>query len=179
MESELILMSTTSNSNISDQTLQSSPPTVNSVLLFFLLNFGFTDSPATPITTASANGTPLSKPTLSTSPAEIHHEIFSYLDPITSSCLGLTRKSFYEMHRLNYPIAVPLQFFTDIEVWEILFQRQLFQLLKRWMGPKYEVHLVNRGEEGREKWIFLTKEAWKRVQRERKREKELMVLYEF
>jgi hypothetical protein len=150
------------------------------VFLSFLLNFGFTNGPVTPLTTVSANKTPLSKPTLSTLPAEIHHEIFSYLDPITSTCLGLTCKTFYKMHCLNYLVAVPLQFFsTDIEVWEILFQRQLFQLLQGWMGPKYEVHLVNRGEEGREKWMFLTKEAWKRVQLERKREKELMVLYEF
>ncbi|CAK7272153.1 hypothetical protein SEPCBS119000_004972 [Sporothrix epigloea] len=40
-------------------------------------------------------------------PAELHYTIFDFLDPIDSTCLGLTNKHFYGIHRRMHG-AVPL-----------------------------------------------------------------------
>jgi hypothetical protein len=122
------------------------------------------------------------KPTLLTLPTEIHYLIFSHLShrtkQITSVCLGLTCRTFYRLHRLHHPYPIPLQFF-EIEDWEMIFQKQLFQLLKNWFGSGYECHFVKRPGDDKEMWVFLTKEALKRVQEERKRFAELARLYDF
>ncbi|KAF8851287.1 hypothetical protein BDZ45DRAFT_153779 [Acephala macrosclerotiorum] len=40
-------------------------------------------------------------------PAEIHLQIFSYLDECTSCCLGLTCKTFYAIHHKKHPVTDP------------------------------------------------------------------------
>ncbi|KAM7198643.1 hypothetical protein V8F33_004910 [Rhypophila sp. PSN 637] len=42
---------------------------------------------------------PSSRLTLEDLPAELHYSIFDFLDPIDSTCLGLTNKHFYAIHR--------------------------------------------------------------------------------
>ncbi|KAJ9156150.1 F-box domain containing protein [Pleurostoma richardsiae] len=45
--------------------------------------------------------------TLEELPGEIHYAIFDFLDPIDSTCLGLTNKHFYDIHRRMYG-SIPL-----------------------------------------------------------------------
>lgn len=47
--------------------------------------------------------------TFLTLPTELHYEIFKWLDPLDSTCLGLTARSFYTIHWHLYG-AVPLSY---------------------------------------------------------------------
>lgn len=46
--------------------------------------------------------------TLLTLPTELHLLIFSHLDPIDSTCFGLSHPGFYALHRFNHPSPMPL-----------------------------------------------------------------------
>lgn len=51
-------------------------------------------------------------------PSEIHYAILDFLDPIDSTCLGLTNRSFYDMHRRLHgavPFSVHYLAPNDIE----------------------------------------------------------------
>lgn len=50
--------------------------------------------------------------TLTTLPSEIHYAIFDFLDPIDSTCLGLTNSHFYSIHRRMHG-SVPLSVRRD------------------------------------------------------------------
>lgn len=50
--------------------------------------------------------------TLSSLPAEMHFAVFDFLDPIDATCLGLTNKHFYSIHRRMHG-AVPLSVRRD------------------------------------------------------------------
>ncbi|KAE9364053.1 hypothetical protein N431DRAFT_564554 [Stipitochalara longipes BDJ] len=47
-------------------------------------------------------------------PTEVHMEIFSYLDPVTSICLGLTCMQLYAVHRIFFPNPVDLPLTVDV-----------------------------------------------------------------
>ncbi|KAH8773123.1 hypothetical protein F5882DRAFT_381409 [Hyaloscypha sp. PMI_1271] len=48
------------------------------------------------------------KPALASIPPELQNKIFSYLDPVTSTCLGLTSKKFYAIHKSLHGVKVTL-----------------------------------------------------------------------
>ncbi|PSR97640.1 hypothetical protein BD289DRAFT_458847 [Coniella lustricola] len=50
--------------------------------------------------------------TLATLPAELHFAVFDFLDPIDATCLGLTNKHFYSIHRRMHG-SVPLSVRRD------------------------------------------------------------------
>lgn len=56
-------------------------------------------------------------------PAELHYAIFDFLDPIDSTCLGLTNKHFYDIHRRMHgtvPLSVRRSGPNDMEwVWHL------------------------------------------------------------
>ncbi|CAK7246139.1 MAG: hypothetical protein STHCBS139747_007761 [Sporothrix thermara] len=56
-------------------------------------------------------------------PAELHYVIFDFLDPIDSTCLGLTNKHFYDIHRRMHgsvPLSVRRSGPNDMEwVWHL------------------------------------------------------------
>ncbi|CAK7211298.1 hypothetical protein SCUCBS95973_001065 [Sporothrix curviconia] len=56
-------------------------------------------------------------------PAELHYAIFDFLDPIDSTCLGLTNKHFYNIHRRMHgsvPLSVRRSGPNDMEwVWHL------------------------------------------------------------
>ena len=61
--------------------------------------------------------------TLGDLPAELHYVIFDFLDPIDSTCLGLTSKHFYNIHRRMHgkiPLSVRRSGPNDMEwVWHL------------------------------------------------------------
>jgi hypothetical protein len=102
---------------------------------------------------------------LTTFPPEIHLQIFGQLsndkDPITSACLGLTCKAFYKFHKENYPLPIPLQYFTE-KHHHLRGQVQLFQLLRSSIHVRYHLELLNDPWTGPMRWKFMTEEARKR-----------------
>lgn len=71
-------------------------------------------------------------------PPELHLEIFRHLHPVSSTCLGLTCKEFYPIHkklhgvvRLRDRIAIYLPRSRS------LGSTRLGALLNRWAGPEY------------------------------------------
>lgn len=70
-------------------------------------------------------------PTLGNLPAELHLKIFEELDRVTSTCLGLTNKKFYPIHKSlhgHVPLLAHCLLPPQKEI-----GRFLFTLLKRWM----------------------------------------------
>ncbi|KFY15227.1 hypothetical protein V492_02144 [Pseudogymnoascus sp. VKM F-4246] len=78
-------------------------------------NIGLTDAPLVPRSLAAAlapaaTETPAAAPTssLDSLPTELHLLIFSSLDPIDSTCLGLASRHYYSAYRSTHPVRVPL-----------------------------------------------------------------------
>jgi hypothetical protein len=63
-------------------------------------------------------------------PFDIHFQILSYLHPIFSTCLGLTCKRLYTIHRSLHSTVRTSDLWLTVEV-------ELQQLLETWMAPKY------------------------------------------
>lgn len=61
-------------------------------------------------------------------PPELHNYLFQFLDPVASTCLGLTCKSFYNIHR-SFNGTVSLGANTSDEN-----GRPLHEFLGRWIG---------------------------------------------
>ncbi|PMD14450.1 hypothetical protein NA56DRAFT_711027 [Hyaloscypha hepaticicola] len=75
-------------------------------------------------------------------PPELHLEIFKHLRPVSSTCLGLTCKEFYRIHKqlhgmvgLHEPIIIcqPRRYPS----WRFT---RLGALLTKWAGPKFYFH---------------------------------------
>jgi hypothetical protein len=71
-------------------------------------------------------------------PSELQLEIFSYLDPVSSTCFGLSCKRFYAIHVHNTTTKKNDK--VSLEAWVILpasrlSGRHLFELLGDWMPP--------------------------------------------
>jgi hypothetical protein len=71
-------------------------------------------------------------------PPELHLEIFKHLHPVSSTCLGLTCKEFYPIHKqlhgvvnLRAKIPAPPR---KPHYWGFV---RLGALLNTWAGPKY------------------------------------------
>lgn len=77
-----------------NSTLQASPMLASTEILKFL-----SDTAASPMNRRA--------PLLSM-PTELHLLIFSHLDPIDSTCFGLSHPSFYPLHRVSYPKPISL-----------------------------------------------------------------------
>jgi hypothetical protein len=64
-----------------------------------------TSAPTPAVTPTTASN---SAATFSALPTELHHLIFTSLDAIDSTCLGLTSHHFYSTYRQLYPSRIPL-----------------------------------------------------------------------
>jgi hypothetical protein len=96
-------------------------------------------------------------PTLTTLPPELHLKIFSYLDSTTSICLGLTSKTFYQIHKSHHPslfnhlISLSYYFFPfpGLDI-----------LLKEWYGKAgYKFHITydsKAGSPGADCWSIVS-----------------------
>jgi len=79
-----------------------------------------------------------SRLTLSNLPKDIHRLIFDHLCPVSSTCLGLTSKTFYPTH-FSLHGKVDLQSYSD----ETYFgncrapPHMLYRYLRKWMEPDY------------------------------------------
>lgn len=64
-----------------------------------------------------------------TVPSEVHLELFRHLHRVDSTCLGLTCKKFYNIHR-------QLHGMVGLGEWDMsdIHSKQLHMLLKDWMG---------------------------------------------
>jgi hypothetical protein len=71
-------------------------------------------------------------------PPELHLEIFKHLHPVSSTCLGLTCKEFYPIHRQLHG-AVSLQATIPVSPRNYYFGgfAWLGALLSTWAGPKF------------------------------------------
>jgi hypothetical protein len=73
------------------------------------------------------------QPTFFTLPPELHLKIFKFLDPISSTCLGVCAKKFYAIHTsLNN--SVPLLTYVALPITNG-HGMHLFELLDSWMKP--------------------------------------------
>jgi len=102
---------------------------------------------------SSSLATPL---TVQTLPTEIHLLIFDQLHVITSTCLGLTCKTFYNIH-FNLHGKVPL----DMEDTRLAFPPDgiaLTTLLERWMLPRYTHRIFLQPYLKSALWKFITKD---------------------
>jgi hypothetical protein len=73
---------------------------------------------------------PKSRQALINLPAETQLMIFSYLHPVSSTCLGLTCKRFYTIHRKLYGTVRTSDLRFSVKV-------ELQHLLETWMAPKW------------------------------------------
>lgn len=103
---------------------------------------------------ALAPPTAAHKTSLSSLPTEIHLLIFSSLDPIDSTCLGLTSRHFYTAYRTTHPSRVPLNQRrrgpnTLESAWEVLgpvtacrycgiYRCELHKHIREFMPGRYE-----------------------------------------
>jgi hypothetical protein len=92
--------------------------------------------------------------TLTSLPTELHLLIFSSLDPIDSTCLGLTSRHFYTAYRSRHPSRVPLNQRrrgpnTLESAWEVLgpvtacrycgiYRCELHKHIREFMPGRYE-----------------------------------------
>jgi hypothetical protein len=78
-------------------------------------------------------------------PPALFERIFSLLDPESSVCLGLTRRSFYALHKQlqpKLPIGLPWEYGRYYNVWKRLDENwrnvyPLWVLLSEWHSPSY------------------------------------------
>ncbi|PMD60613.1 uncharacterized protein K444DRAFT_629113 [Hyaloscypha bicolor E] len=78
------------------------------------------------------------KPALASIPPELQNKIFSYLDPVTSTCLGLTSKKFYAIHKSLHGVNATL-LFTPTDFFGVgtrVKRFSLIELLKDWIKDK-------------------------------------------
>jgi len=87
-------------------------------------------------------------------PAELHFVVFDFLDPIDSTCLGLTSRHFYTAYRSRHPSRVPLNQRrrgpnTLESAWEVLgpvtacrycgiYRCELHKHIREFMPGRYE-----------------------------------------
>lgn len=96
---------------------------------------------------------------LTTLPAEVQLLIFDNLyaisDSCTSTCLGLTCRTFYSVHRAYFPVAIDLLISTPRNG---ILSRQwnLCDLLKSWVPDDMDIRFIF--DEG--KVLFMTEEQW-------------------
>jgi hypothetical protein len=90
-------------------------------------------------------------PNLDTLPTEIHVQIFSNLDPASSTCLGLSSKKFYsvygDLYGVGYASLLSRTSFRGIGK-----QLCLFELLKDWMGYRIVPPLLEAYERLAKEW---------------------------
>ncbi|CEI38467.1 unnamed protein product [Fusarium venenatum] len=60
-------------------------------------------------------------------PTELYYLIFDYLDPVDSTCLGLTSKNLYPIYRRYFKYPVPLDACGDIPKTAKLWKEQYFR----------------------------------------------------
>jgi hypothetical protein len=106
-------------------------------------------------------------------PPELHLELFQHLDKVTSTCLGLTCKIFYSIHRaihgkvkLKSPSGTPTYM-----VHPDGRTRDLTRLISKWMGPDYHWMGWERGKFKKicfKTWRQMEKEYIKAEQKKRK-----------
>lgn len=105
---------------------------------------------------------------LDTVPNEIALEIFKYLDPCTSTCLGLTCKKFYAIHTEIHGKA-SMFYRVQLDGGEYLY---LFELLHGWMNtgkPCYDIYMpiwnekIEKGLRGNTILAHQCTEAYKKI----------------
>jgi hypothetical protein len=74
-------------------------------------------------------------------PPELHLEIFKHLDPVSSTCLGLTCKGFYLIHKQLHGVVglreiIPV-YWRRYQSWGFT---RLGALLNKWASPDYYFH---------------------------------------
>jgi hypothetical protein len=94
--------------------------------------------------------------TLQTLPTEIHLIIFDHLHVITSTCLSLTCKDFYDIHfNLHGKVAL------DLSDTRFAFPPDgvpLTTLLEGWMLPRYTHRIFLQAHLAPALWKFITKD---------------------
>jgi hypothetical protein len=101
-------------------------------------------------------------------PTELHLLIFSHLDPIDGTCLGLTNAHFYNLHKvLNGTVTLSTR--RKGRAWEFLTKQecrfcavhrcQLHMHLRDWMPAKYEYCAIKqvyglKAQEGTKKYCY-------------------------
>ena len=68
----------------------------------------------------------------------MRYEILDYLDPIDSTCLGLTCKTMYFAHLARYGKAWQ----NNMLLSNRAVRMELFRRLRSWMGPEYLMFVI-------------------------------------
>jgi hypothetical protein len=103
------------------------------------------------------------KPALASIPPELQNKIFSYLDPVTSTCLGLTSKKFYAIHKSLHGVNATL-LFTPTDFFGVgtrVKRFSLIELLKDWIKDKITPEKLGRSIKAAKHWEMVDQKELK------------------